>query len=131
MTTQAQLDERYGRARRPALTRALWIGGIAAAVAVVGAASWMTVAATMNDVGVDDLGFRVPDERSVEVSFQFTAPPGRDVACVIEALDDDFGIVGWKVFEYPAVESHAQRHTVTVPTVAEATTGLVNSCRVT
>ncbi|WP_261164570.1 DUF4307 domain-containing protein [Microbacterium sp. Marseille-Q6965] len=128
MTTKAELDERYGRTRRG--RRAGWITIGAFAALAVGWLTWTTVASTIDDVGVDDLGFEVVDERAVEVSFQFTAPLGRDVVCVLEALDEDFGVVGWKVFEYPATESHAQQHRETVPTVAEATTGLVNSCRV-
>jgi len=130
VTTQAELDERYGRARGGRL-RARWLAVAAVAVAAIGWLAWTTVAAAMDDVGVDDLGFHVADEHTVEVSFQFTAPAGRDVACALEALDEDFGVVGFTVFEYPAGGSHAQQHRETIPTVAEATTGLVNSCWVT
>lgn len=127
MTTKTELDERYGRTR-PARTRLAWAAVAVAAVSVVGYLGWTTVSGTMNDVGVDDLGFEVRGEHEIEVAFQFTAPPGRDVACVLEALDEDFGIVGWSVVRYPAGEGHAQQHAEVVPTVAEATTGLVNSC---
>lgn len=127
MTTQAQLDERYGRARGGRL-RPGWIAVGAVALAAIGWLSWTTISSTIDDVGIDDLGFEVTGEHAVEVSFQFTAPAGRDVACALEALDEDFGVVGFTVFEYPAGESHAQKHRETIPTVAEATTGLVNSC---
>jgi hypothetical protein len=128
VTTKAQLDERYGRTRGGRRAGRLIVGALAAAA--VGWLVWTTVASTIDDVSVDDLGFEVTGEHAVDVSFQFTAPPGRDVVCVLEALDEDFGVVGWKVFAYPAAERHAQQHRETVPTVAEATTGLVNSCRV-
>lgn len=129
MTTQAQLDDRYGRTRS-GRRRAGWIAIGALGVAAVGWLAWTTISSTIDSVGTDDLGFEVTGEHTVEVAFQFTAPPNRDVVCVLEALDEDFGIVGFKVFEYPAGASHAQQHRETVPTVAEATTGFVNSCRV-
>lgn len=127
MTTQAMLDDRYGRTRRPGRVRAFWIVVGAVAVAATVWLGW-SVVSSANTVGVNDLGFHVRDEATTEVSFQFTAPVGSDVACVLEALDEEFGIVGWKVFEYAAGDGHGQRHTEDIPTVAEATTGLVNSC---
>lgn len=125
MTTALELDERYGRTRRRRLP---WIIGIAVAAALVGVFGWMIVAQAMNSVDTDDLGFEVVDEHSVTVRFQITGGQGKDVACAVEALDEEFGIVGWKIVEIPASDGHLQQLSTTVPTVAEATTGLVNSC---
>ena len=125
MTTELELDARYGRTRRRRLP---WI-----IIAVIGAiavaiASWLTIAQSMNAVDADDLGFEVVDAHTVTVLFQVTGTQGKDVACAIEALDEEFGVVGWKVIEIPATDAHMQQLSATVPTVAEATTGLVNSC---
>lgn len=125
MTTAKQLDERYGRARKRRLP---WIIGAILATALVIAASWMTVARSLDAVDADDLGYKVIDAHSVSVRFQITAPPGRDLICAIEALDQEFGVVGWKIVEIPATDAHMRRFDETVPTVAEATTGLVNGC---
>lgn len=125
MTTALELDERYGRTRRQPL---LWIIGIILAVAVVAVAGWMTVSQSMNSVDADDLGYEVVDEHTVTVRFQVTGGQGKDVACALEALDEEFGIVGWKIVEIPASDRHMQQLSETVPTVSEATTGLVNSC---
>ncbi|MFJ4224517.1 DUF4307 domain-containing protein [Microbacterium sp. NPDC089695] len=125
MTTAEQLDDRYGRTRR---RRAPWIILITVAALLVGAFGWMTVSSQMNTVDSDDLGFELVDEHSVDVRFQITGASGRDVVCVVEALDEEFGVVGWKVVEIPASDSHSQALSTTVPTVSEATTGLVNSC---
>lgn len=125
MTTALELDERYGRTRRRRLP---WIVAVVIAVIVIAIAGWLTVAQSMNSVDADDLGFEVADEHSVTVRFQVTGAQGKDVACAVEALDEEFGVVGWKIVEIPAAEEHMQQLVTTVPTVAEATTGLVNSC---
>ena len=125
MTTAQQLDERYGRTGR---RRTPWIIGGAVALLVVGAFSWMTVAQSMGSVDADDLGFELVDEHSVNVSFQVTGVQGKNVVCALEALDEEFGVVGWKIVEIEAGDSHSQARSVSIPTVAAATTGLVNTC---
>lgn len=125
MTTAQELDDRYGRTRRG---RTPWIVGIAIAALLVGAFGWMTVTSQMSAVDSDDLGYELVDDHSVTVRFQVTGVAGKDVACVVEALDEEFGVVGWKVVEIPAADTHSQAVSATVPTVAAATTGLVNSC---
>lgn len=103
------------------------IGGVIALIAII-AASWMTVSQSFSTVDADDLGFEVVDGHSVTVNFQITGKQGTAVVCAIEALDEEFGIVGWKIVEVPAGDGHIQRLSTTVPTVATATTGLVNTC---
>ncbi|MEV8250688.1 DUF4307 domain-containing protein [Microbacterium sp. NPDC076768] len=125
MTTAQELDERYGRTPRRRLP---WIIGGSVALLVVGAFSWMTVAQSMGSVDADDLGFELVDEHSVSLTFQVTGVQGRDVVCALEALDEEFGVVGWKIVEIDAAESQSQALTVSIPTVARATTGLVNTC---
>lgn len=127
-TTQQMLDERYGRTHRRGRVRALWISVIAIAAIIVGYFAWTTVTTSAETVKADDLGFTVVDERTTRVAFQFTAPADRDVACIVEALDEEFGTVGWKVFEYRSEERLPHRQEELVPTLAEATTGLVKSC---
>lgn len=130
MTTQDMLDERYGRRRTAGGRWAIWIFAAVAAVAV-GLFTWMTVARTIDDVDANTTGFLIVDERTIDVDFQITAPTGRTVACVIEAQDVEKGIVGWRVVEYEASDLTARAFRETIPTTAEATTGLVNSCWVT
>ncbi|MGP6175795.1 DUF4307 domain-containing protein [Microbacterium sp. A196] len=125
MTTAEELDQRYGRTRRRRLP---WLLAIIAAVIVVAIAAWMTISQSMNSVTSDDLGFEVVDSHEVTVRFQISDAHGKEVTCAVEALDEEFGVVGWKIVEIPKMESHTQQFTTTVPTVSEATTGLVNAC---
>lgn len=130
-TTQQILDERYGRRRSTRSRRIAVIVVVAVAVVVVAAFAWMTWAGAADDVDADATGFELVDAHSVTLSFQFTAPIGSAVACALEAQDEEHGIVGWRVVEFAPSRSHAQAHTESIPTVAAATTGLVNSCWVT
>ena len=127
MTTQDMLDERYGR-RRSAGSRWAIAIAVVVAVAVVGLFAWFTVSSSLDSVDADTTGFEVFDAHSVTLSFQITAPPGRSVACAIEAQDEDHGVVGWRIVEYPGSEEHARAFREVIPTTAEATTGFVNSC---
>jgi hypothetical protein len=130
MTTQDMLDERYGRTSSP---RKRWTLGIVVAIAavLVGLFAWMTVASSQDNVDADTTGFTVEDVHTVTLAFQITAPADRSVACALEAQDEEHGIVGWKIVEYPASELRARAFRETIPTTAEATTGLVNACWVT
>lgn len=127
MTIQQRLDERYGRTPRRS-RRIAWIAGIAIAVLVVGWYAWSTMQTAAAEVDFDDLGYRVEDAHEVTVSFQITSGSREGVACALEALDEQFGVVGWRIVEYPPSEAVSASHTETIPTVAEATTGIVKSC---
>ncbi len=128
MTIQARLDERYGRGRAGRRRRVGWIVFGVIAAALVGALAWTTVSTAASAVDADDLAFTLVDEHTARVSFQVTGHADSEVACAVEALDEDFGIVGWKVVVYPPSGEQIRAYEVTVPTVAAATTGLVNSC---
>ncbi len=127
---RALLDDRYGRTRRPGKRRVAIVALILAAAAVI-AFGWMTVATAAEQVDARTTGFRIIDEHAVEVEFQITPPAGREVACFLEAQDTEHGIVGWRMVRIPASADHTRSFVETVPTLSEATTGLVNSCRVT
>ena len=97
VTTPAQLDERYGRGPRRRLP--MIVGG-AIAVAAIAVFGWWTVQGSADAVDVTDRGFDLTDAHTVTVSFQISAPADRPVHCILEAQDEEFGIVGFKVIEY-------------------------------
>lgn len=128
MTTQAMLDERYGRTRSPRRRAVSWsIVGVVA-VAATGLLGWSVVANSISSVTATDTGYNVVDEGRVSVTFQITSPVGEPVACAIEAQDEEHGTVGWRVVEYPASPDHSRAFTEEIPTLALATTGFVNTC---
>jgi len=127
MTTQEMLDERYGRTRGRGRRGFVVVGAVAAVLAVI-ALAWLTIANSMNTVDADATGFTIVDERTIVLDFQVSAPPGATVACALESQDEQHGVVGWKIVELPASETQVRAFQETIPTVAEATTGFVNSC---
>lgn len=127
-TTQDILDERYGRRRAARSRRIAWTVFALIAVVVVGGFAWLTWTGAADDVDADATAFEVVDASAVTLTFQVVAPVNRSFACALEAQDEDHGVVGWRVVEYPASTSRTQAFTETVPTLAVATTGLVNSC---
>lgn len=123
---RAELDDRYGRTRRG--PRWGWIVFGTIVVAAVGYFGWTTVSQSMDAVDTDTTGFQLVDEHSVTVQFQVTLRQGEAVTCALEAQDAEHGIVGWRVVQYPPDPAHTRSFSETIPTVAEATTGLVTSC---
>jgi len=91
----------------------------------------MTFANSADAATAEMTGFEVVDQHSVSLRFQVSAPVGRSIACAIEAQDEEHGVVGWRVVEYPGSDLHIRAFHETLPTTAGATTGLVNSCWVT
>jgi hypothetical protein len=131
VASPSTLDERYGRTRR---NRArdrlvLVLGGIAVAVVLVAWVVWAGLDGSKPQVQATDLGHVLqPDERAVEVSWQLSVPAGNDTACIVQALNEDFTVVGWKVVEIPASDKPIREFTETVRTAQEANTGLINRC---
>ncbi|MFV0320723.1 MAG: DUF4307 domain-containing protein [Microbacterium sp.] len=131
MTTHTDLEERYGRRSGARRTRIAWVvAGVVVALAVVAWFAWSTLTNPANALKADATAFHL-SERAVTVEFQVSAPPGTPLACAIEALDEEHGVVGFAVVELEASDITVRAFAETVPTVAEATTGLVKSCWVT
>lgn len=127
MTTQDMLDERYGRVRSP---RRRWVSGILIAVfaLLAGWFAWTVVAASFDDVAADGTAYEIVDDHAVALTFQLSAPAGSAVACALEAQDEEHGVVGFSIVQIEASDQHTRAFRETIPTVARATTGLVNSC---
>ena len=129
MTTQAELDDRYGRTKRSATRLWLIAAGVVGLIAVL-VIGWFVVQNSRGTVSTDDLGFEVVDSGHVDVRYRVTEPSGDAVVCVLEAVDESFAKVGWQVVELPPSESLSTDHLTTVRTVDTATTGRVVSCSI-
>lgn len=127
----AELDARYGRDRSHRIRNRLLLIGAAVAFAVVLIAwvVWAGLDGSKPSVEATDTGHvLMNDERAVEVSWTLSVPPGNETTCIVQAFDDNFTVVGWKVVEIPASDRHLRSFTEVVRVAREANTGLINRC---
>lgn len=125
------LAARYGRTRRHRTRdRMLLIGGaIAFAIVLIAWVVWAGLDGQRPSVEATDTGHRLLNEqRAVEVTWTLSVAPGNETACIVQAFDDNFTVVGWRVVEIPASDRHLRSFTETVRVAREANTGLISRC---
>jgi len=125
------VSERYGRGRARRRRDRWLLGGAAAAFAVVLVAwvVWAGLDGTTAQVQATDLGHRLlNEERAVEVTWRLSVPAGNETACIVQAYNEDFTVVGWKIVEIPASDRPLRTLTETVRVAQEANTGLISRC---
>jgi hypothetical protein len=124
------LDARYGRTHSR-VVRARWFAAIVGGIVVVVVAGWLVWAGllgTTASIETADVGVTIVDSSTVELHERVTIDPGTAVTCSFQALDLDFGIVGWKVVELPAAPERNRTFTERLRTSAPAVSGLIGSC---
>lgn len=76
-----------------------------------------------------DVGFSVVSELETVVEIEISKPKDKTVICSVEALNGQFGTVGWKELEFGPSDYTTLRHTIRLNTTELAVTGLVDECR--
>ena len=128
--SQTSLDARYGRTRR--FTRRQRVIGIIAvgAFAIVFAA-WLVWAGLLGDaasIETRDNGYTISSDSLVSVQFQVTADADTRLSCAVQALNESFAIVGWRIVHLPASAERTRSFTEDVRTSEQAVTGLIYRC---
>ena len=116
---------------RPAPGAAKW--WVIATIGVVlgcAVAVWFGLASTVGRASASVVGYRVIYDRTVEVTYLVNRPVGRDVTCLIRAMDQGFGTVGLVEVRIPGSDSGSVQRTTLVRTTTRAVTGVVKSCSV-
>ncbi len=85
--------------------------------------------ANYNPVQSQDIGFSVKDPTQVILDFELTKPMDAVAVCSLEALNEQFGQVGYKTIEIGPQETSKVRLSVSINTTELATTALVDECR--
>jgi hypothetical protein len=124
------IEARYGRdpARR---RRGRALGIIAAAGVTVAVGAWVVWVGLLGpgaSLGTRDLGYTLIGEDAIEVRYEVTVDAGRSVSCALQALNDTFAIVGWKVVPIPASDEGTRQFRETLRTSEPAVTGLIYRC---
>lgn len=126
----ARLDERYGRTpSRARQDRAiLWAGGIIGGLVVLAWLVWAGLGGAWASLQYTDVGHRIHDEFSADVTFRVTTDPVNDVSCALQVLNERKATVGWKVIDLPPTSSHSRLITETVRTSERGVSGLIYRC---
>lgn len=132
MTTENTLADRYGRPEKKRGFVRSNLGVIITSAVIIIALVWWAAATDALGFGpkveTRDLGYNNLTDTSVTVEFELTATPGHEVACAVQALNQSFAVVGWKVFVYKPSDQRIRDITETIKTSQPATTGLVYQC---
>jgi hypothetical protein len=122
--------ERYGRT--PGNRRRNRLLAIAAAavfaVVLVAWVVWAGLDGSSADLDAEDTSHSIIDAHSVSVGFNITMPRGDTASCALQAQNDGFAIVGWKIVDIPASKELTTEVTETVRTTELAVTGLIYRC---
>jgi len=120
------LSSRYGEKRsNPKRLRLIALTGVGLLVALT------AYFALGNNQGFTykDVGFSVVSEFETVVEIEISKPKDKTVVCSVEALNGQFGTVGWKELEFGPADYTTLRHTIRLNTTELAVTGLVDECR--
>ncbi|MGJ4844180.1 MULTISPECIES: DUF4307 domain-containing protein [unclassified Leifsonia] len=124
------LDRRYGRTPGRKRRDRWWIIGVAVAFVAIFAA-WTFWAGWDNDqadLEATDTAYTITDAHHVRITFTVNTPPGTPVTCAVQALNESFAIVGWRIISYPASDKRLTEYTETIKTTEQSNTGLISSC---
>jgi hypothetical protein len=126
----SDLAARYGRTKkRSRRTLVLAIGFGAAIVIIFGAwAIWVGLFQPTADVEYQDVGNSAISSDQIMVRWQLSVDAGKATKCAVQALDANFGIVGWKIVSIPASGTRSRTFSSVVRTAQPAVSGLIYQC---
>jgi Domain of unknown function (DUF4307) len=129
-STGVDLDARYGRTpgneRRNRVIAV--VTGIGFTVVVVAWLVWGGLLGGNANLEAVDAGHVIHSDSSVTVKWSLTVPPGTPTKCAIEAMDEGYGVVGWKIVDVPASDRRIRTMSEDLRTMGQAVTGLIYRC---
>ncbi|PRY64990.1 uncharacterized protein DUF4307 [Glaciihabitans tibetensis] len=126
----SEINARYGRTPANRRRVRLW-AWLTAAIFVVVLGAWLLWAGLLENTDAleaQNVAHTVVDDREVEVTWQLNAEPGTSTSCALQALNESFSIVGWKIVEIPPSELRTRSLTESVLTSEQSVTGLIYRC---
>jgi hypothetical protein len=126
----ALMRERYGQTPRAYRTnkRLGIFGGVGFAIVLVAWLWWAGLAQPTAQFETRDLGWERVDDRSISVRFEVSVTPGTAMSCAVQALNAQYGIVGWVIVNLPESEARTRVFNQVVRTSETAVTGLLYRC---
>jgi hypothetical protein len=128
--SEINIDARYGRTKQRSRRTRLIAIAFAGAIVVVFAAwtIWGGLDVPGASVESTDVGNIRVNSQAVEVRWELSENPGQTAKCAVQALDINFGIVGWKVVTIPPSTQRSRTFSTVVRTAQPAVSGLIYLC---
>lgn len=105
------------------------IGGGIGVVGVLAAwVVWGGLSGTNAQLETRELGYRDVTATSITVRWEVSVDPGSEVSCALQALNESFGIVGWKIVDLPASSERTRVFEESLRTAEQPVTGLPYRC---
>ncbi|CAN5516872.1 hypothetical protein BH09ACT4_BH09ACT4_21610 [soil metagenome] len=130
MSTAPTIDARYGRSpdRRRRNRLLAVVAAVGVLIVVVAWGVWVGLFGPQANLGSRDLGYQLEGDSAIDVRYEVTMDVGRTASCALQALNSDFGIVGWKVVDIPSSDRGTRQFTETLHTSELPVTGLIYRC---
>lgn len=119
---------RYGPEPTDAARRLQRWGLAALVVLAMLVLGWIGSGVLRDPVQWKTIGFRIDGPASTQVTFDVTTDPGVGATCRVQVLSQSYAQVGVLDVEVPPADERTRRVTVTVSTVEEGVSGVVDSC---
>jgi hypothetical protein len=127
--TDSAVAERYGRTptdRRRRFTFAI-VAAAAVLAVVIAWVVWVGLFSPTASLDARDTGYTTHAD-SVDIRFEVTTDPGKGISCALQALNEQFAIVGWKIVDLPPGEDRTRAFVENVRVTEPAVTGLIYRC---
>lgn len=130
VVVNTDLDTRYGRTpkRRKRDRRTLWVLAGVLALVIGAWVVWTGLDGAASKIEARDTRHSIIDEHSVSVTFEVSMPPNSSSSCAVQALNEDFTVVGWKVIDVPPSRLYTRSFTEILRTTTQSNTGLIYRC---
>jgi len=130
VAVSSNLDERYGRTPGSRIRdrRVLWIVAGAFALVLTAWVVWAGLDGAGPSIEARDTRHQIIDDNSISVTFEVSLPTGTPASCAVQALNESFTVVGWKVIDLPPSEDYTRSFTEVLRTTELSNTGLIYRC---
>jgi hypothetical protein len=126
----SDLNERYGRTVNRRRRNLIFAIGFGAAIVIVFAAwaVWGGLFVPGASIDTEDVGNSRVSANQILVRWEISENPGTRAECAVQALDQNFGIVGWKIVTVPPSQQSSRTLSTIVRTAQPAVSGLIYLC---
>jgi len=130
MAETAQIQSRYGRTvgrKRRDKRMLLALAGIFVLVLAAWVV-WTGLDGASTQIEARDIGHTIIDEHTVSVTFEVSLPVNRTASCAVQALNQSYSVVGWKIIDLASSTLYTRSFTEIVNTTDLSNTGLIYQC---